>query len=89
MSGVLKISKMSTTKRVWLGFLAMAAVLMVAGCGSLTSLDSVKGPDSSAAGAQQTSSQMATPYSQPLMATGGDLAMLGPAAGVAAAARAC
>ena len=51
-----------------------AAIL--AGCGS--SANTAAGADSAlrAAGQHESKPQMATPYSQPLMATGGDLVML-------------
>jgi hypothetical protein len=91
MSGVVKISKMRTSKRVWLGSLTMAAALSVAGCGSLANLNGAKasGADPTSAAEQQTSSQVGTPYSQPLMATGGDLAMVRPSRAVAGTSLAC
>ncbi|GEM_PF-5149357 len=87
MSGVVKIFKMRITKRGWLGLMAIAAALIVAGCETLSNPDRAKfgGVDSNS----QSARQMATPYNQPLMATGGDLAMLRLLRDVAGTWRAC
>ncbi len=70
-SGVMRLIH----RAVFTLFTIMVAAIL-AGCGS--SANTAAGADSAptAAGQQQGKPQMATPYSQPLMATGGDLVML-------------
>ncbi len=76
-----------------LTFVALAVAALVAGCGTLSQLNGGKpaGTDSAnSASAERTGNQMATPYNQPLMATGGDLAMVQrPARGVAGQSSGC
>ena len=71
---------MKMIKPTVLTFLALMTAAIVAGCGSL-GLSGNAGtaganPAVVSAGQQETQPQTATPYSQPLMATGGDMVML-------------
>ncbi|HEY2104178.1 MAG TPA: hypothetical protein VGH29_00240 [Candidatus Binataceae bacterium] len=68
---------MKMIKRLVFSFLAVTTVAIAAGCGPL----GLSGTASTAANpavtsAGQPSGPQATPYSQPLMAAGGDLVML-------------
>ncbi len=78
---------MRMNKQAIITLLAAAAVAMIAGCGtSMHSGDAnAAGANSTMSSASQDNSKMpaASPYSQPLMATGGDLVMLRIAPGVA------
>jgi hypothetical protein len=66
---------MTMTKRAILTVLAIAAAAMATGCGP-SILSTADAGATAPAGQQQNKPQMVTPYSQPLMATGGDLVML-------------
>lgn len=74
-------------KRGLLTLVALALAALAAGCGTLIQPNGgelARTDSANSTSAQRTGNQMATPYNQPLMATGGDLAMAQrPARGVA------
>jgi starvation-inducible outer membrane lipoprotein len=79
-----EVFEMTTMKRGLLTLVALTTALIVTGCGSLMqSLSGQTNPPPAAAA--QAGAQMANPYDQPLMATGGDLVMLRRAARAVAA----
>jgi hypothetical protein len=59
-------------------FLAVMTAAIVAGCGplGLSGNANTAGANSAVTSANQPTTPEATPYSQPLMATGGDMVML-------------
>jgi hypothetical protein len=70
---------MKMIKQAVFTFLAVMTAAIVAGCGPLALSGNAKaaGANSAITSAdQQPAKPQATPYSQPLMATGGDLVML-------------
>ncbi len=77
-------------KRGLLTLVALTTALIVTGCGSLMQSLSGGQTNTPPAAAAQAGAQMANPYDQPLMATGGDLVMLRrPARAVAAQSFGC
>jgi hypothetical protein len=69
---------MKMIKRLVFTFLAVITTAIVAGCGSLgvPGNANTAGANPAVTSAGQPTTPQATPYSQPLMATGGDMVML-------------